>query len=467
MLGIHAAAVAAGMAIDDADWDGARGYVERASEFMTALFGVAASGATTVTLADTLSDMRDLGVRLVTAPAGEEHDRMLSAVADLGSSLQLSVTIAREHMESGGERPAPAGSTLQVLQWLDGGDVQLPLLAVVGEDGTQIWRGRPLPTELVDGLGARVAGRVGRTTAMDPVDVLAGIPRFSAFKESLTTALTVLPIDSAIPLTVVPSGRMAGIPIHAALRQYDVAYCPSLAVAVALAHRRAALSRQQDVIGEVRCWCHGEQSALIDALCEGGEALRTICAERGALYRVASDTAATPDGVAMLVEASTWVKLRCHGVEKPSFALVLSDGKYAPPSLTEVLERPETGARYLFDWNEVSGIRSHCRAVLSSACTSGNIGATRGGEQTGLARAFLMSGVLAFVAPLWPVAGGPGQAFVNDLLDRCLAEPGVPLATQLARTRAALRDAVPPRVVDAFVLHGHAGPVNPITKEKP
>jgi CHAT domain-containing protein len=300
---------------------------------------------------------------------------------------------------------------------------------------------------------------------MDPADVLAGIPRFRAFQESLSSALADLPIDSASPLTVVPSGRMAGIPIHAALPGYDLAYCPSLAVAVALAHRGAALSRQPEAIGEVRCWCHGEEVPLIDALCEGGEALRTICAERGAVYQVASDTAATRDAVAALVDASTWVKLSCHGVDKPSFALILSDGEHTPPSLIEVLERPETGARYLFDWNELSGIRSRCRAVLSSACTSGSVGATRGGEQTGLARAFLMSGVLAFVAPLWPVAGGPGQTFVNKLMERCLAEPGMPLATQLARTRAALQDALPPRIADAFVLHGHAGPINPITME--
>jgi hypothetical protein len=390
---------------------------------------------------------------------------MLSAVADLGSSLQLSVTIAREHLLSGGDLRAPAGSTMQVLQWLDGGDAQLPLLVIAGERGAQVRRGNPLPTEHVEGLGARVAARVARTTAMDPRDVLEGIPRFSAFRDGLTAALAGLPIDPAGPLTVVPSGRMAGIPIHAALGNHDVAYCPCVAVAVALAHRGAASSRQQDAIGEVRCWCHGEEDELIAALLEGGEALRAICARRGAPYRLAAQTDATREGVATLVDASTWVKLSCHGVEKPSFALVLSDGRHAPPSLNEVLERPETGARYLFDWNEVAGTRSRCRAVISSACTSGNVGATHGGEQTGLARAFLMSGALAFVAPLWPVAGGPGQDVVNDLLDRCLAEPEVPLATQLARTRRALRDAVPPRVVDAFVLHGHAGPINP--KEEP
>lgn len=467
VLGIHAAAVAAEMAIDDADWDSARGYVERASELTTALFGVASSGSTTVTLADTLSDLRALGVRLVTAPAGEEHDRLLSAVADLGSSLQLSATIAGEHLPSRRERSAPAGNTVQVLQWLDGGDVQLPLLAIASEDGTQVRRGRPVPTELVEGLGARIAGRVGRTTAFDSADVLESIPRFRAFQEKLATALAELPIDSASPLTVVPSGRMAGIPIHAALPHHDVAYCPSLAIAVALAHRAAARPHQQDAIGEIRCWCYGEQRALIDALCEGGEALRTICTQHRVPYRLASETAATRAAVAKLVDVSTWVKLSCHGVDKPSFALILADGQHAPPSLSEVLERPETGARYLFDWNEVAGIRSRCRAVLSSACTSGSVGATTGGEQTGLARAFLMSGVLAFVAPLWPVAGGPGQVFVNDLLERCLAEPGVPLATQLARTRAALRQAAPPRVVDSFVLHGFAGPINPITKEEP
>jgi CHAT domain-containing protein len=132
-----------------------------------------------------------------------------------------------------------------------------------------------------------------------------------------------------------------------------------------------------------------------------------------------------------------------------------------PPALVDVLDRPEFASRYLFNWSDVAGSGSVCRAVLSSACTSGSTGTTLGGEQIGLARSYLRSGVLAFVAPLWPVAAGPGQLVVNELVDRCLEEPDVALATQLHRTRTALSGSVPPRVRDAFVLHGYAGPVNP------
>ncbi|GHD35498.1 hypothetical protein GCM10010313_82890 [Streptomyces violarus] len=470
ILGMHAAGVAAEMAVDEGRWGDASLHVKQAAAFMTDLVGTASIGSTAVTLADTLSDIHDLGSRLVTAPVGGDHDRMLSAVADLGSSLQLSMQIARDHLPVGGDLHAPTSTSLQVLQWLNGGETQLPLLTVVDDAGTTVHRGSALPTELVDRLGARIAGRINRSTALDPSDILEGIAPFRAFRDAMAAAIAELPIDPAEPLTVVPSRPMAGIPFHAAVPDHEVAHSPSLAVALALAHRAAASARQADAVGEVRCWCHGDNELLVAALTAGGHALRALCTRHQAPYEVAEDTAATRTGVAELVESSTWLKLSCHGVTNPTraqFALVLSDGQHAPPSLPEVLDRPEYGARYLFDWGEVADTRSRCRAVLSSACTSGSVGATAGGEQTGLARAFLRSGVLAFVAPLWPVAAGPAQLLVNELLGRCMTEPGLPLAVQLSRTRSALRDSVPPRVADAFVLHGHAGPVNPTTEEPP
>ncbi|MEU3619830.1 CHAT domain-containing protein [Streptomyces sp. NPDC006872] len=468
ILGMHAAGVAAELAVDEGRWDDASLHVKQAAAFMTDLVGTASIDSTAVTLADTLSDVHDLSSRLVTAPVGGDYDRMLSAVADLGSSLQLSMQIARDHLPVGGDLRAPAGTSLQVLQWLDGGETQLPLLTVVDDAGTTVHRGGVLPTELVDRLGARIAGRISRSPALDPSDILEGVTPFRSFRDAMAATIAELPIDPAEPLTVVPSRPMAGIPFHATVPDYEVALSPSLAVALVLAHRAAASARQADAVGEVRCWCHGDTELLVGALNAGGEALRALCTRHQAPYEVAEDTAATRTSVAELVESSTWLKLSCHGVTDPTraqFALVLSDGQHVPPSLPEVLDRPDYGARYLFDWSEVADTRSRCRAVISSACTSGSVGATAGGEQIGLARAFLKSGVLAFVAPLWPVAADPAQLLVNELLGRCMAEPGLPLAVQLSRTRRALRDSVPPRVADAFVLHGYAGPVNPTPEE--
>ncbi|QUC58064.1 CHAT domain-containing protein [Streptomyces sp. A2-16] len=463
LLGLHAATTAAEMAIDDARWEDVDRHVEQAAMFMTEFAGAATVGATTVTLADTLADVRHLGVRLAAAPEDPGHDRTLSTLADLGSSLQLSLQIAREHLPVGGDVCAPEGTSLQVLQWVDGGEAQVPLLVVVG-DGTTVHRGKPLHTGLVHRLGERIAGRLDRTPALDSRDVLENVAQFRAFRDAMAGALVSLPIDPAAPLTVVPSAPMVGVPVHMAMPDRAVALSPSLAVAVSLAHEATAAARQADAVGEIRCWSHGDFEPFVTTLTEGGERLRALCTEYGAPYEVASGTAATRAAVAELVKKSTWLKLSCHGVAERTrgrFGLLLSDGQQAPPSLPDVFNRPDYGPRYLYDWTDIAHKPGRCRAVLSTACMSGSSGVTLGGEQTGLARAFLTSGILWFVAPLWPVAVGPAQLVINELLARCLAEPALPLARQLERTRSSLRDSVPPRVADAFVLHGHSGPVNP------
>ncbi|WP_328500285.1 CHAT domain-containing tetratricopeptide repeat protein [Streptomyces sp. NBC_00457] len=464
VVGMQAAGVAAEMAIDDGRWHDAGRHVEQVGAFLTDYASAATAGSTTVTLADTLSNVRALSARLITAPEGERLDRLLSMVADLGSSLQLSLQIAREHLPVSSEMRAPQDASVQILQWLEGGQTQLPLLVASDGGAPTVHRGKPLPTSLVDGLGERIANRLDRSLPLESSDVLEGVATFRAFRDAAAEALAQLPIDPAVPLTVVPSAPMAGIPMHAALPGYDVALSPSLAVALSLAHRATACVRQADTVGEVRCWGHDELEPFVPALIAGGEGLRALCAQHGAPYEVVSDTAATRAGVAELVDTSTWLKLSCHGVvnrDRGRFGLLLSDGEHAPPKMSDVLNRAEYGTRYLYDWNDVADTHSRCRAVVSTACMSGSTGVTLGGEQIGLARAFLRSGVLAFVAPLWPVVVGPAQLFANELLARCLAEPGLPLATQLTRTRGALREAVPPRVADAFVLHGYPGPVNP------
>jgi tetratricopeptide (TPR) repeat protein len=464
VLGMRAASVGAGMAVDAEDWAEVTRFVDKVSEFMTGFVATASVEATTVTVSDTLSDFRDIAARIAAAPRSAEHDRLLSRVADLGSSLQLSVQIASEHLPLGGDLHAPPGVRLQLLQWLNAGDVQLPLLAIIDERGPRVHRGGPLPTDVARGLGARIAGRMNRSLALETKDLLEGVTAYRTFRDHLASALAELPLDPGQPLTVTMSAPLLGIPLHTALPNYDIAFTPSLTVAVALAHRAATAKREQDAVAEVCCWCHGDDERLIADLAAGAEALRQICRRRESPYTAVVGTEATKSKVSELVKQSPWLKLSCHGITEPTqarFALVLSDGQQAPPAVSEVFDRQEFAGRYLFDWGDIADTGSGCRAVLSSACTSGSAGATVGGEQIGLARAYLRSGVLAFVAPLWPVAAGPAQLMINELIDRCMGEPDVALATQLHRTRVSLADAIPPRVRDAFVLHGHPGPVNP------
>jgi hypothetical protein len=271
LLGLHAATEAAVMAVDAGEWDEVARLVDKAAHFMTGFVTTASAEATTVTVADTLADFRNVAQRIASAPrSGEEHDRLLSRVANLGSSLQLAVEIASGHLPVGGDLRAPHGERLQVLQWLDAGEVQVPLLAVVDDGGTIVHRGAPLPTGVAERLAVRIAGRVGRSLALEPGDVLEGVNAYRTFREHLASSLAGLPLDSSVPLTVALSSPLVGIPVHTALPEHDIAFAPSLSVAVALAHRRAAAAHTPDAVAEVRCWCYGDHERLIGDLTSGG-----------------------------------------------------------------------------------------------------------------------------------------------------------------------------------------------------
>src|SRR5664279_4450061 len=92
------------------------------------------------------------------------------------------------------------------------------------------------------------------------------------------------------------------------------------------------------------------------------------------------------------------VKLSCHGVASATagrFAVLLSDGRQLPPPLSDIATRDDLVERYLFDWSDLAAGVGKCRLVVSSACTSGSGLATRAGEYIGLARGYLVSGVLS------------------------------------------------------------------------
>jgi tetratricopeptide (TPR) repeat protein len=465
VIAMHAACLGAQIACERDDWGESARLVGRAAQEAAFIAGAGSEGTESLSITETLEEVRRLGIVAAGAPAEPRYETLVSQLADIQCSLLLSLRlgafVARE-----GDR-SPSGATLQVLQWLDAGDVQVPLLTSVTAGVGSSRRGLPLTTALAQGLGARVAGRVTRSPVFAEDDVVAAVAPYAVFRKALVHSVASLGVDRALPLTVVPSAPLVGIPLHHALEDFDVAYAPSLAVAVMLSGKSAGAADGAMSIAEVRCSCFQDGDAIVAALVAGGEALRVLCERyHAASYRCVDGTDATRAAVAGLLTESDAIKLSCHGVTNSSagrFALVLSDGSQLPPPLAEIATRDDLADRYLFDWSDVASGKSRCRLVVSSACTSGSGLATNGGEQVGLARAYLASGVLSFVAPLWPVAAEPAQELANAFIEKWLSSPDLPLATVLHRTRDALPH-LPPRVRDAFVLHGHAGPLFPNAK---
>ena len=455
---MRAASIAAQMACAAEHWDDAARFVERAIEAAVSIAGTGSQNTTSLGIVETIGEVRDLGAAISRAPAEPKYDTLISRLADTQCSLLLSLRLG----EVGASSALTSETPLQVLQWLDAGAAQIPMLTCITPRGRESMRGPSLETTSAHGLGARIAGRITRSPALRTDDLVEGVEQYRAFRGAFLEATAPLDIDPSQPLTIVPSAALVGIPLHHALPKLDIAYSPSLAVTAALSRRVSEDARCAAAIAEVRCACFNDESAITEALIAGGEALAALCKRRElAEYRCIDGLGATANAVEGLLANADIVKLSCHGVADATagrYALLLSDGMQLPPPLGEIATRDDLAEQYLFDWGDLTQNAERCRLVVSSACGSGSGLATGGGEQIGLMRAYLASGVLSFVAPMWPVAAKPAQAFVNAFIEECLASPSRPLAVALHQTQIELSH-LPRRVRDAFVVHGHAGPI--------
>jgi tetratricopeptide (TPR) repeat protein len=456
LMTMRAACIGADIACATADWDEAAQLVGRAIEVAVSIAGLGSQGTSALGVVETIAEVRNLGAAISRAPADHRYDELLSQVADVQSSLLLALQLG----EAGSDGEPLTEAPLQVLQWLDAGDQQVPILMRQAGSDREYQRGSPLATASAGGVGERVAGRLARSLALATEDLVDGVEQYRAFREVLVEAIDPLDIDGGQPLTAVPSAALVGIPLHHALPDLDLAYSPSLGVAASLSQRASQGIPPVAAVAEVRCTFFNDSQAITEGLAVGGEALATLCERhQGVEHHCVDGLQATAKATERLLAEADIVKLSCHGVANATagrFALVLSDGTQLPPPIADIGSRDDLAKRYLFDWRDLTECAGRCRLVVSSACMSGSGIATKGGEQVGLARAYLASGVLSFVAPLWPVAAGPAQEFANTFIDACLAAPEQPLATTLHQTRAALPH-LPQRVRDAFVLHGHAG----------
>jgi hypothetical protein len=195
----------------------------------------------------------------------------------------------------------------------------------------------------------------------------------------------------------------------------------------------------------------------------GSESLKGLCSDLGLKYQSLIGKRATKENVQNLIQMPSWLKLSCHGkvdIELGKFAFVLSDGSQDPPALGDLLYREDLASRYLYQWDEISGVEGgSCRLIFSTACSTGSSSTTYGGEQLGMARSFFRSNALSYVGPLWPVGGRGAQEFINTLIQYCLSKPEIPLMNHIADVRKALSGKVPPYINYAFVLHGYFGPL--------
>ena len=446
---------------------------------MVALVKSAGVGETTIHIVDTMISVRNLARLLINIPrqiaTDEEINKIISSVTDLQCSLRLSTDLASQYLPVSKDidtlSPAIWAESLrkiikqpiQILQFLDVTDNQIPILLQLYKNKLVINRGAPMPTQTSSQLGKDIENRIKAMPANCMDDPFNDIQGYVRFKDKFLSIMKHLELDRDMSLLVVPSWAVLGIPFHHILLDQPIAYVPSISIALSLLSRaEKELFYPPSTIGEVISWKFNENAKLVKYMNDGGIELKEICNHLSVEYQPESGINASKSNVLKLIRKAPWIKLNCHGLAKSDygkFAIVLSDGNQDPPKLDDLLTNEELSSRYLLHWEEMAEAQGSCRLIFSTACASGSSSATLGGEQIGMARAFFRSGLLSYIAPIWPVGGKGSQIFINTLINSCLSNPDIPLTNHILNVRKTLHNQIPDWTSYAFVLHGYYGPV--------
>lgn len=452
-------------------------YIKKAYQEMVRLVKTAESGDLSIGIADTLTSIRSLGSYLNQLTAHQEIKEIISTVADLQCSLRLSIDLASEHVPfSTGKNSSLLPEILlesttsyfqrpiQMLQFLDADDYQIPILTKIENNKVTIEKGDPVDTSLLREVSETVSFKMARMTSNSMADPFEGLSAYDSFRKNFLKATEGMGLNKNIPLLTIPSQAVLGIPFHHIFYDCPLAYVPSISMFLALSVKAHKELKRPAKISEVISWTFGQKPKLVEIMHDGSRELRDICNRFSTPYTSLEGVNATKQNVQRQIEQSSWIKFTCHGMANSDlgrFGFVLSDGKQDPPSLEDLLYNEDLSLRYLYAWEEISTKKGACKVLFSTACSSASSTATIGGEQIGLARSFFRTGVLSYIGPLWPVGGRGSQSFINGLMQSCLSKPETPLIYHVYETRKKLLGQIPPYIIHSFVLHGYHGPLIP------
>ena len=446
-------------------------YIIDANKEMINLIKLAGKGEELINFSDSLRPIRNLARHLSSTPDTNEINQIFPIIAELQSSTRLSLDLASEHLPLVSESTHNSSQWLEqvkntfrkpieILQFLDLGQIQIPILTSFKNDQITIKRGPRFKTDFLESVGLQLDGLIKSlpvTTKRNPFEELDS---YVSLKTELAEFLVKDDPKNTIPLLIIPSKSVNQIPFHHIFSDRPISYAPSISLSLYICEKAKNELLSGINIGEVVCWRYDENPELKQFLKDGADQLNQHCKNLGVNYDSLLSTDATKSGVENLSEKCSWLKLSCHGlsdVRSGKFGFVLSNGKQDPPPLNELLVDKNLASNYLYSWNEIAKSKSHSKIIFSTACASASSTTTIGGEQIGIARSLFRSGVLSYIAPMWPVGGKESQIFINSLIESCLIKPDVSLADHILFTRKKLESIVPVWTNFAFVLNGHLG----------
>ncbi len=453
------------------DWDKTLRYIIKANNLMMSIVRNANHEVDSYRIMDTMNLVRNIAHYILVISPSEEHYEIVSAIADLQSSLSLSIQLASSFLPE--IQDSSVGSKIgwkeiiqqnidqpiQILQFMDAGSRQVPIFSHLDNNMFDIKIGTSIETSDLLRLSRKISNRLMLWPTESKRDPFETLETYLKFKKDFKHMLEAFSLDNNIPLLVIPSSSTLRIPFHHILNNQIITYVPSLSIALAL-HNRAKIDLPcSSGIGEVVCWKYDDDPALVKHMQNGAKELQEICTSNQIQHESIEGISSTKKNVAKLLQKNPWIKLNCHGLakqESEEFALLLSDGNQNPPDPNIMLDAKDAQP-FLFRWDDLLDTKGSCKFVFSTACASGSGSSTIGGEQIGIPRALFRNGVLAYVAPLWPISGKAAEVFINKLISSCILNPDISLGAHVRDLKIELQDVLPNWIMYGFVIHGYHG----------
>lgn len=238
-------------------------------------------------------------------------------------------------------------------------------------------------------------------------------------------------------------------------------FVPSLAALLVLRARRRALPGGLGFVprrfGDFAVWLQGDQPSVIAALQDTEADGRQIAANHGLTYTARIGGDATEPALVDLLCRNELVRIACHGRLDPAAGvfelMVAADGELPPRTLIEQ-DRPSVRAHRLDRrrLQELSGIAPY---VVASACCSGAVIFTPGGERIGLERALFIAGSVAIAAPQWDVDAAQMRDQLAAVLDTWFNNEAAGLDAVVSQMRQiGIMQGIRPAIACALAVFG-------------
>jgi tetratricopeptide (TPR) repeat protein len=300
------------------------------------------------------------------------------------------------------------GREIVVFLFVDASDAVHVLRLSSTDPLPRLVEGGVFPRDRVCAVGERFVSAIKRANpaALDILD--RDLKGWATFAEELGRILAChIPVGAEV--CFLPGRHLTALPLHlvmlptgeSLIEKHPVTYAANFALLLD-DHSTGRKTSETLVITVAKANDTATFRARLDD--EGKKLIKHLEATGRTAHRLDGREATTKSVVSNLSQSDEAFFL-CHGTHGgriKGYGICLSDGKNLPPALLPVDDAPDF-ARFVLGWDDLEGLTSAPRLVVSVACSTARVAVAPGGVRLGLEQTLFTGGTRAILSPLWDV----------------------------------------------------------------